>query len=95
MECPYCDSGLIDEGEYGFIARHQSGEVLGRIYRCPNHEGFIDEQEAVDYLFRSDTTMSELGITDPNDICCDSCAHHVSGSFYTDKNGNLHNGYPC
>ena len=29
------------------------------------------------------------------EIVCDSASHHVSGSFYTDKYGALHEGYPC
>ena len=30
-----------------------------------------------------------------DDESCDSSMHHVPGSFYTDTQGNLHEGYPC
>jgi hypothetical protein len=32
---------------------------------------------------------------DWREIVCDSSCHHVSGSFYTDESGELHEGYPC
>lgn len=95
MECPYCGSELIDEGAWGYLASHQSGEVLGRVYRCTKHEGFESEDEASDFLKNAERTMEDLGVDCWEDVTCDSCMHSVSGSFYTDKQGNLNDGYPC
>jgi hypothetical protein len=39
--------------------------------------------------------LEEFGITDLIEVTCDSSTHNVSGSFYTDCNGNLYEGYPC
>lgn len=95
MECPHCNAELLDEGVYGFLASHQSGEVLGRIYRCPNHEVFEDEESANEFLRVTERTIKDLGVSEWSEISCDSCVNSVSGSFYTDKQGNLHEGYPC
>lgn len=95
MECPICGSKLIDGGAYGFLASHQSGEVLGHTYRCPNHEGFESEELANDFLERTERTLEDLGVTSWEEISCDSSMNSVSGSFYTDKQGNLHEGDPC
>ncbi len=95
MECPICGSELMGEGPWGYLASHQSGEVLGYTYRCPNHEGFETEELANDFLVRTERTIEDLGVTDWEEITCDSSMHSVSGSFYTDKQDNLHDGYPC
>lgn len=95
MECPICGSDLQDEGPYGYLASHQSGEVLGHTYRCPNHEGFESEELANVFLKSTERTMEDIGVTSWDEITCDSSMHSVSGSFYTDKQDNLHDGYPC
>jgi hypothetical protein len=95
MECPICGSDLIDEGVWGYLALHQSGEVLGRTYRCPNHEGFENEDAANDFLKMTERTIEDLNVTTWEEITCDSSMHSVSGSFYTDNQDNLHEGYPC
>lgn len=95
MNCPYCNSELIDQGPYGYLASHQSGEILGYTYKCPNHEGFTEEEEAMTYLSETEETLESLGLTNWEEISCWSSTHHVSGSFYTDKRNSLHNGYPC
>lgn len=95
MECPICGSDLNDEGAWGYLASHQSGEVLGRTYRCTNHEGFENEELANDFLKRTERAIEDLGVTSWQEITCDSSMHSVSGSFYTDKQDNLHEGYPC
>ncbi len=87
-ECPYCNSELIHEDTYGYLASHQSGEVLGIILRCPNHEGFENQKEALEY--EPDVIEDEWLY-----VVCGSSCHNVSGSFYTDKNDNLKDGYPC
>jgi hypothetical protein len=95
MNCPYCNSDLNDEGVYGFLASHQSGEILGRTYRCPNHEGFETEEKVQEFLQLNNTTLEDLGVETWEEASCDSSMHSVSGCFYTDKQENLHNGYPC
>ncbi len=95
MNCPYCNSELIDGGVYGFLASHQSGEILGNTYKCPNSEGFETELEAIEYLDLIDSCLEDLGVTTWEDVSCESAVHSVCGSFYTDNNDNLHNGYPC
>ncbi len=95
MNCPYCNATLNAEGPYGYLASHQSGEVLGYIYRCPNHEGFEVEESANTYLELIGSTLENLGLTSWEELSCDSYVHNVSGSFYTDKQNNLYLGYPC
>ena len=93
MECPYCDSELIYNCQWGQLASHQSGEVFGHIYICPKAEGFETEEEAMEYLNKnSEVIDSSLNW---EEIVCDSSSHHVSGSFYTDQSGDLKEGYPC
>lgn len=95
MICPNCESNLIYNGPWGYLASHQSGEVLGHTYTCPNAEGFESEEEASYFLEISNQTLEDLGVTTWEEITCDSSMHHVSGSFYTDKQNNLNDGYPC
>jgi hypothetical protein len=95
MECPFCNAELEDNGPWGYLASHQSGEVLGYIFKCPNAEGFDDEESAMEYLFESDETLESLGLSSWEELTCPSSMHNVSGSFYTDKQGELHEGYPC
>jgi hypothetical protein len=95
MECPNCGSELLDEGAWGYLASHQSGEVLGRTYRCPNHEGFENEELTNDFLKNTERTIEDLGVSSWDEITCDSSMHNVSGCFYTDKQDNLREGYPC
>ena len=95
MECPNCNAELLDEGAWGYLASHQSGEVLGRVYRCPNHEGFETEELVNEFLKETDRTLEDLGASSWEEVSCDSCVHSVSGSFYTDKQDNLREGYPC
>ena len=89
MECMYCGAELIQEDIYGLLFSHQSGEVMGEIFRCQNHEGFETEEaaRAYDPEFPEDSDWME--------IVCESSCHSVSGSFYTDRNGDLYAGYPC
>lgn len=95
MQCPICDSDLQDEGAWGYLAVHQSGEILGRTYRCPNHDGFEDEESVNDFLKRTERTLDDLGVSHWTEVTCDSSMHSVSGSFYTDKRDQLYEGYPC
>ncbi|MCP4987224.1 MAG: hypothetical protein GY928_14595 [Colwellia sp.] len=95
MECPICNAELTHEDTWGYLAAHQSGEIMGQIYRCPNHEGFDSEEEASEYLKETNQTLEDLDCETWEELTCDSSMHHVSGSFYTDKQDNLHEGYPC
>ena len=81
--CPHCGAELQWEDSY---FRNFMREKLGDIYRCPNHEGFPDEEAALAY---------EPDAKNWEDVVCESAVHHVSGSFYTDTAGHLREGYPC
>lgn len=32
MKCPYCNAEMLDCGAWGYLAVHQSGEVLGHTF---------------------------------------------------------------
>lgn len=102
MECTYCGSELEYEDSYGnrdYICHGDSNGKRGDIYRCPNHEGFQTKDEVLTYLKIDDseleTYLKEQGFEEWQEVPCDSSTHNVSGSFYTDCNGNLYEGYPC
>ncbi len=108
MECTYCGAELKQVDSYGkgrrenFYGTSGNGiyypstyEQLGNIYTCPNHEGFETEEEALKYMNDNNATFESLCVTCWEEIVCDSNCHHVSGSFYDDERGNLHEGYPC
>lgn len=96
MNCPCCNYELIHEDSYGkYLSDPQHREIYGDIYRCPNHEGFSDEESAMEYLESIGETLESLKYEDWMEVICESSIHHVSGSFYTDINGNLFSGYPC
>lgn len=92
-ECPYCGAELEQTDSYGnkeyIIYDNQKGKQ-GDIFSCPNRDGFSSEEEAKKYAEENSIEYSSW-----EEICCESNSHNVSGSFYTDKDGNLHNGYPC
>lgn len=101
-ECPYCNAELIWEDSFGvgnITAQEKYGygwNKIGNIYRCPNHEGFQHESEAMEYLNESATTFSDLGIISWEEMVCESNVHHVYGSFYYyGDGGDLNCGYPC
>jgi hypothetical protein len=96
MECPYCGAELVYEDYYyrGNHAAYEKGytniEILGDIYHCSNHEGFENEEDAIKYAEENNVEYENW-----EEIVCESACLSVSGSFYTDKQGNLHEGYPC
>lgn len=92
-ECPYCGAELVYEDSWGSLTELNQGRPKGHIYRCPNHQGFSSMEEALLYMTEIGEEVEEG--SDPSTICCDSCVHHVSGSFYTTSSGELVNGYPC
>lgn len=84
--CPHCGAELEYHDSYGRIRGGWMEVKNGEIYKCPNHEGFATREEALAY---------EPDATDWEEVTCHSATHHVSGSFYTDRADNLHEGYPC
>ena len=93
MKCPHCGAELEWEDSYGnrdyIIYGNQNGKA-GDIYKCPNHEGFDIKEEAIKYAESINLEYEKW-----EEIVCDSACHSVSGSFYTDKQDNLYEGYPC
>ena len=91
MKCPYCDSELIYHDYFGYVGLHQSGEVLGKIFKCPNFEGFEDLNELNNYKEKH----PELLNVKNEDIICLSADNN--GFFYSFNNDeeNLKEGYPC
>lgn len=85
MQCPECHVELNQIDEYGYFCAHQSGEKLGDIFQCPNINGFESEKTARKYNPEFEGDWRE--------ILCESTVHN--GHFYTDKSGNLKEGYPC
>lgn len=93
MECTYCGAELEQEDSYGnheYICHGDESGKSGDIFRCPNHEGFEDEQSAIEYA-----KTNGIEYNNWKEICCGSSCHRVSGSFYTDRQGDLFEGYPC
>lgn len=86
IECPYCGAELVYEDSYGRIRNGFMEVKKGEIFKCPNRDGFPTPEEARAY------DPDEKNV---EEIACHSSTHYVSGSFYTDSAGNLHNGYPC
>ena len=93
--CPYCDAGLTYDCEYGYLGSNQKYDIEGYIYKCPNSEGFNSEEEANEYLNHIGETIESIGVESWEELTCHSSVFHVCGSFYTDKYGELHEGYPC
>ena len=107
MECPYCGAELTCTNYYGkrkhaehYYEYPQSWiEKEGDIYRCPNHEGFETVEDVLIYIDGNgddlERYLHDHCFQSWEDVACESSTHNVSGSFYTDKDGNLHDGYPC
>lgn len=101
MECPYCGAELIWDDTYGTgRPEYYSGTAacglhypstwhkLGDIYKCPNCDGFDNEDEAITYAKENNIRYDNW-----EDIVCES--NCFNGDFYTDEQENLHEGYPC
>lgn len=105
LECPYCGAELDCTDYYGHIqyANHyyeypQSWiEKEGDIYKCPNCEGFESLEDVLEYIDGNEDDLEqylkENGLTSWEEVVCESNTHN--GSFYTDRSGNLYDGYPC
>ena len=68
-------------------------EATNYILCYSNKENETLNQEELNKVIRE--YLFEFGLHDLIEVCCDSYTHSVSGSFYTDKQENLHEGYPC
>lgn len=103
MECIYCGAELELYDSYGnrdYICYGDSTGKRGDIYKCPNHNGFEFIEDAMAYIDVNEMHQLEEYLKSNNmeswgEIACDSSCHSVSGSFYTDNQENLHEGYPC
>jgi len=96
MECTYCNVELIHEDVYGkYLNDPQYCEIHGQIYRCPNANGFDTKEEVDEYLQTTEQTLKDFDCDSWEELVCDSATHHVEGSFYTDRQDNLYEGYPC
>lgn len=94
MECTYCNAELIYNCEWGLLAAHQSGEVFGEIYQCPNSDGFDTLDESKEYCECLLQEGHKFGSKHrAEEVVCESGIHN--GHFYTDRNGDLNEGYPC
>jgi len=95
MECPYCGCELVQTDWYGYkvYGEHywipDHWEKTGDIFTCSHHEGFDTKEEVIEYMAEDENFQLE----DWEGICCFSDT--FNGNFYTDKNGNLEEGYPC
>ena len=98
MECPYCGVemncsdyyGKTKHSEHYWIYPHSWIEKEGDIYKCPNCEGFEEKDQAIEYAKDNNIEYNE---DEWEYIVCESGI--FNGYFYTDRNGNLHEGYPC
>ncbi len=95
-ECPYCNAELVYDCEWGVGAHWiRENNPEGEIYRCPNHEGFDDCESAVNWYVEYYDNYPSSEFEDWTGISCESISHNVSGMFYTDRSGDLKDGYPC
>ncbi|CAH9014760.1 conserved hypothetical protein [Vibrio phage 501E54-1] len=95
-ECIYCGAELEHHDTWGIGAYWQrENKPEGEVYRCPNHEGFEDCESAVNWYIGYYDEHPDQQLEDWTQISCESITHHVSGMFYTDRSGDLKEGYPC
>lgn len=93
MECPHCGHELIQGSAYGYLALHQSGEVLGYTYQCFKIDGFETEEEANCFMDKNGETLEDLGISSWEEVVC--LSSQFGGHFHTNKQDDLIEGYPC
>lgn len=95
MNCPHCNAELIHHDFYGKY-NHGNWIKEGDIYKCPNSEGFENYEDAEQYVKDKEIDIEVFKMTGQytgREIVCDSETHN--GTFYTDLNDNLYEGYPC
>lgn len=95
MECPHCGVELeYHDYYYRGIYGTETYEKLGDIYKCHNFEGFEDEEDAKEYVESNNLEVGEgKDFETLEEVCCQSAER--DGNFYTDKQDELHEGYPC
>ena len=90
--CPNCGGELESQGDFGRLASHQDGKVIGHIYKCPNTEGFEDKELEQSYLDENPDIKIELQKDEAP--VCNSAVHN--GFFHKLKGSDwLTDGYPC
>lgn len=95
MECPYCWAELQYSTSYGnkeYIIRWTAPKTWD-IYYCENADWFSTNEEAEKYLIDNGQVLWDDESLE--DVKCDSNCFNVIWSFYTDRNWNLHEGFPC
>lgn len=103
MECLYCGAELEWYDSYGdkdYVIYGDSNGKRGDIYKCPHAKGFDTIEEVMKYLnltyvCQLNDYLRENELDSWEDVVCESETHSVCGSFYTDTNENLYEGYPC
>lgn len=90
MECPYCNGELIYHDYYGKRLGREDELIEGEIFKCPNYEDFENKNIAISYAIQNNIEYDEL---DWEYIMCKSST--FNGSFYTNSNDELKEGYPC
>lgn len=94
MECPHCGKELVYDTYY--FRGNNTNEVLGHIFKCPNVEGFEEQEDAIAFVKENNLKIGDgpdCDFEDAESICCTSAC--FNGFFYTDSNDNLNEGYPC
>lgn len=59
MECEHCEEEMVEHGPFGYLASHQSGEVLGDVYKCENEK--CVENDAFYYTYRNENGELHTG----------------------------------
>jgi len=95
MECPCCGAELeYHDYYYRGIYGTETYEKLGDIYKCPNFEGFENEEDAKEYVEFNNLEIGEgKNFETIEEVCCQSA--EWDGNFYTNMQDELYEGYPC
>lgn len=84
MECPYCGAELMYNDYYGTgLQEYYYGTAGNGIYYPSTFKKIGDIYKC----------PNSDGFEEDDTECCKS--NIFNGYFYTDLNGNLHEGYPC
>jgi len=86
----YIHYGKTKYADHYYLYPRSWIEKEGDIYKCPNCEGFEEKDQAIEYAKHNNIEYNE---DEWEYIVCES--RILNGYFYTDRNGNLHEGYPC
>lgn len=93
MECIHCGAEL----EYHDYYYTRGGGKQGDIYKCPNCDGFSSVGDAMEHIDLCEDELDDYlranYMEGWEEIQCESNCNN--GFYYIDKQGNLHEGYPC